>query len=194
MADKNYLRVDKISGPVSTPIYTPGTLALRPTFNVGFQKTTSKPTEVVRSSVIGYSLPVYNSDQEEMFFRDTVPGRWDGISPSIFYVHGYLSLGEDVGDKFKLQISVEATDGVNGICDMSPVDADSGDILITTDHSAQYSWYTVPITIPYTTLVAGRELIHWRLRRIAASNTPISGEFVVTHWCCCYVVDKIYHI
>jgi len=191
MADIINLRADKIIGTGGI-VNTNGTLILRPTFNSGFQKTSSKPTEVIRSSVIGYSLPVYNSDQEEMFFRDIVPGRWDGLSSSIFYVIGYLSEAEDVGDKFKLQVSIEATNGTTGVCDMAPVDANSGDILITTDHSAQYSWYTVPITIPYTTLVAGREAIHWRLRRIAASNTPITGEFVVTNWYCKYTINKIY--
>jgi hypothetical protein len=169
-------------------------LIMRPVFSTGYQKTTAKPAELVRSSVIGYIMPVYNADNQEMFFRDVVPGRWDGTSNSTFYIVGYIDNagGETVGKKFKLQVSVEATDGVTGICDASPVDADSGDVLITTDHSAQFSWYTVPIVIPASTLVAARELIHWRVRRIASSATAIAGNFVITNWYCKYVVDKIY--
>jgi hypothetical protein len=168
------------------------TLILRPTFNAAYNKSTTKPTEVIRGSVIGYSFPVYNSDDEEMFFRDIVPGRWDGTSDAIFYIVGYLAGAETVGRKLKFQVSVQATDGATGVCGTTGVDADSGDILITTDHNAQYSWYTIPVTILAATLVGSREAIHWRIRRIASGATAITGEFVVTNWYCKYTVNKMY--
>lgn len=56
------------------------TFELRPDINYAKVSALGKPTAVVRGATAGMSLPIYNNDDEELFFQMHVPYRWDGIS------------------------------------------------------------------------------------------------------------------
>ena len=61
----------------------------RPRLELSRTLGTSKPTIVYKGQIRGFSLPIYNSDNEELFFDiPCVPARWDGASNPILYVGG----------------------------------------------------------------------------------------------------------
>jgi hypothetical protein len=155
------------------------------------------PTPISLGAFTGFSMPVYNADGEELFFRMRVPYRWDGSTNPYFKIIVALSnaAGEDVGDKFQFQLSWNNT-SVTGA-----IEADTVDVLtettIITDHSAQYSTYSVVFEMDYDnaglqqTMVARNELVG-RVRRIAASSLEVTGEIYDMDWITGWTVDKVF--
>jgi hypothetical protein len=155
------------------------------------------PTPISLGAFTGFSMPVYNSDGEELFFRMRVPYRWDGSTNPYFKMMAALSNagGEDVGDKFNFQFSWNTT-SITGA-----IEADTVDVLtettIITDHSAQYSTYSVVFEMDYDnaglqqSMVARNELVG-RVRRVAASSLEVTGEIYVIDWITSWTVDKIF--
>jgi hypothetical protein len=171
-----------------------GTLTLRPTLVAGLVAQNSKPTSVTVGAHTGYSLPVYNSDNEELFFRSYVPGRWDGESDITVSVICVLAGAEDVGDKFKLQLSSENKATASGVISTSTSDVPV-ETTIATDRAAQYSIYKVDFTVDWdapTVDITASDHIGFRLRRIAASSLECSGEIIVLDCVISYTVDKIF--
>jgi hypothetical protein len=62
-----------------------GKLQLRPNLVQAQPKiSTNTPTEVYRGCNVGYSFPIWNSDNEELYFRSRIPSRWDGTTDPQF--------------------------------------------------------------------------------------------------------------
>ena len=137
-----------------------------------------KPTAVVLGAFSGYSLPVYNNDNEELFFGLKMPRRWDGTTNPVVYVMCHLASAEDVGDKFKLQLSYASKEYGAGVISNTVNDVEVETTLLT-GRAAQYDTYVVAFTIDATKLCAGC-LLEARLRRIASAETAITGEVIVT--------------
>ena len=188
----NYMSVDG-SGVASLVGSAKRILRMRPVMDVAkYIGGSSKPTYVTRGAVGGYSFPIYASDDEELFFRDIVPGRWDGSTSWTCGLFVYLASAEDVGDKFKFQLSHYGDDGVSGTTGSSVVDVEV-ETAVTTGHSAQYSNYHVVFTINASGAGYGSGWpINYRLRRIDAADPDITGEVVVKNWYCSYTVDKLF--
>jgi len=55
-------------------------LRVRPDLDFSSITAQGKPTFVTIGAISGYSLPIYNNDNEELFFRFSIPRRWDGAS------------------------------------------------------------------------------------------------------------------
>lgn len=178
-------------GNLTTAGVTYGSLIMRPVLDVAkYIGGTSKPTYVTRGAVGGFSFPIYASDNEEIFLRDIIPGRALISAGATLYTWWYLAGAEDVNDKFKIQASWYLDDGSTGTTADTTTDPDT-ETTITTDHSAQYSNYTVAHTI---TLSGGgsRYPINFRIRRIAASANEISNEVVLKNWAIKYTVNRVY--
>lgn len=188
----DYMSVDG-SGVASLVGSAKRILRMRPVMDVAkYIGGSSKPTYVTRGAVGGYSFPIYASDDEELFFRDIVPGRWDGSTSWTCGLFVYLASAEDVGDKFKFQLSHYGDDGVSGTTGSSVVDVEV-ETAVTTGHSAQYSNYHVVFTINASGAGYGSGWpINYRLRRIDAADPDITGEVVVKNWYCSYTVDKLF--
>ena len=170
------------------------TLILRPTFDVTPQIAQTKPTRVSLGLASVYSMPVYAADNEELFYRDIVPGRWDGVSNITFCVIAALSGAEDVGDKFNLQFSWEHQKIGE------PFKVTSNDVPVETtvlaDRAAQYDTYCVEFPINYDIdgsgdLILARQPLFGVLRRIAATTLEVTNEILITNWYVKYPVDKI---
>ena len=56
-------------------------------------------------------MPVYSADNEELFLRENVPGRWDESSDIAVHVLVSLDSAADAGDDFKPQLSWRNTHG-----------------------------------------------------------------------------------
>jgi hypothetical protein len=194
----NYLKI--LDGVVSMGGTAKRGLTLRPQISTSQivrtgASTTMVPTPVSVGVFTGFSLPVYNSDNEELFFRMRAPYRWDGVSNPFFKMIVALSNAEDVGDKFKFQMSWNTT-SVTGAIETDTVDVPIETTIITA-HSAQYSTYSVAFELDYDNAglqqtMVSRNSLTGRIRRIAASSLEVSNEIYVLDWITWWQVDKMF--
>ena len=77
IAGTNY--IDTLSRVNSTK----GLLTMRPAIVAGKLTNPIKPVAVEVGAHAGYTMPIYANDNQELFFRDYIPGRWDGASDPI---------------------------------------------------------------------------------------------------------------
>lgn len=168
-------------------------LILRAELDYVAQIAQSKPTQVVIGVFKGFSFPIYNADNEELFFHETIPAQWDGVSDIVFHVKVALSNIEDVDDKFKFQLSWEHSPGD------TVIPATSNDVeveqAVLTDRTHQYDEYDLYFIIDYDIDGAGSEikageLFGARLRRIDATDPDITNEIIVGDWHTHYIIDK----
>lgn len=172
---------------------SPKLLTLRPKILINVTQTPAIPTQVQRGVFFGYSLPVYNADNEELFFNQRVPYRWDGSSNIRVKIRAVLSGGEDVGDKFKFQLSWEHAQEDEVV----PNTANDVEVetTILTNRNAAYDKYKLSFTIDYDIDGVGHEikpgeLVGVRIRRIAASALEVSNEIIFLDCVIQYQRDK----
>lgn len=152
-----------------------------------------KPDVVYRGLVRGFSMPIYASDAEELFFTEPyVPRRWDGASDIIVRVSGYLDTANNT-KRFRLQVAWEHnTPGTDVI--VNTENTDNQEVL--TGNWAQYQSFSQEFTIDYNIdgadVVAAGDILSLRLRRIAktGAEAEITGEVVITGLTMKYRCDK----
>jgi len=182
-----------IDGVVSMTGTKKRNLQMQPSIDVIAQIAHEKPTEVVRGVTRGFSMPVYNADNEELFLYTIVPRRWDGESDLEICLSTAISGAEDVGDKFKFQLSWDCVNCEEIIGD-TPVDVEV-ETTIVTGRAAAWNVYRVTFVINYDEVghvITPGALLSWRLRRIAASSLEVTNEVVVFASADSYVVDKMF--
>jgi len=188
----NYNKIDN-SG-VTTLIGTAKRrLTTRPMLIASKIAATTKPTTITYGAYVGYSLPLYATD-EELFFRESVPGRWDGESDITFRVYVVLNSAEDVGDKFNMQLSWANKSCNSGVIANTTTDVEV-ETTILESRNAQYSIYCVDFTIDWDLLdpdIADGDILSGRLRRIDATTNEIDGEIIVIEWITLYNVNKMF--
>ena len=172
---------------------SPKKLTLRPEINIDEIKKQLKPTQVQRGIFFGYSMPIYAADNEELFFAQKVPERWDGASDIRVKILVALAGAEDVGDKFKIQNSWEHT-ACEGVIPATFNDVEI-ETTILVSRNAQYDIYCLTFTIDYDidgagNEIKGGELLTARLRRIAASELEVSNEIIIFDWVVEYQRNK----
>ncbi|MDH7506202.1 MAG: hypothetical protein QHH15_00240 [Candidatus Thermoplasmatota archaeon] len=171
-----------------------GKLTMRPSLVAGKIGAVGKPTPVEIGVHAGYSMPVYSNDDEELFFREYIAGRWDGASNITVSVIVVLAGAEDVGDKFKFQLSWENKATSSGVITTDATDVEV-ETTILEGRAAQYSIYKVDFAIDWDLNdpdVVASDHLGLRLRRIAASSLECSGEIVVLDCVITYDVNKIF--
>ena len=171
-------------------------LTLRPQLYAGRVGGVAKPTFVTLGAYAGYSFPIYNTDDEELFFRESIPGRWDGASNINAYMVLMLSAAEDVGDKFKFQLSWASHVTGSGALSNTTTDVPI-EQAVATSRSAQYSIYLLTFAIDYTVPtpdLAPGDHFGGRIRRIAAAATQVSNEIILLDFYMTYNVNKIYKV
>jgi len=193
----NYTEVNS-SGVHSLVGTAKRSLVLRPALDFEEVNKANAPTAVtVGSCFHGFSMPVYNDNNEELFYRQDGPRRWDGESNPMAKVTVCLADTEDADDSFKLEYSW------NHICQTTigaRVPSSSHDITkeITIEANAtiQYSTYLATFLIDYdiepaTPLIAC-DVLGGRIRRLAADGTDIDNELIVLDHVVEYTVDKMF--
>lgn len=167
------------------------TLKLRPQIEFGKIQATSKPTLVTRGVIQGYSLPVYNADDEELYITQSIPSRWDGASNITFGCMAMLDTA-NTDKKFKIQVEWEGVTA-GDVVGTSTVTA-STEISVT-GAASQYMTYAVSVTIDYDyntpNVLVANDVLAIRLRRVAASADEITGEVVLYGFYVQYNRDKI---
>lgn len=159
------------------------------------------PTTTTRGLVTGFSLPIWSSNNEELYFKVCVPNRWDGVSDIQAHVNCYLASAQSANEKaFKLQLEWEH------FVDGAAVPNTGNAISVLTEDipnpTAQFTSYKVDFegtnAIDYNIDGAGHEILadeilYMRLRRIdkTGADTEITGELVITHVGIIFQCDKI---
>ena len=172
-------------------------LAMRPAFVAGRLGGLAKPTPVTVGCWSGYSCPIFNSDDEELFWRLHVPGRWDGASDIMYYLLVCLSVADSADETFRFQLSWNHCDGSTSVIDTAAVQDLTADVTLSAGHTDQYSIFTLAFTIDWDIdtpdIVAG-DVLGGRVRRVTSGATDItSGHEVIVldHWLR-FQVDKIF--
>lgn len=155
----------------------------------------TKPTSVERGAFHGWSFPVFNNDDQEVFGKMFVPGRWNGSSDITVYLRTCLAAAEDVGDKFKFQLSWN-TQPSTGILPSSTVNVEVQQ-AVSTGRAAQYDIYDLEYTLVYNhesllAPVVPRSIVAFRIRRVASDSPAISGQVILLEGWAKYVIDKAY--
>jgi len=153
-----------------------------------------KPTPVERGAVIGFSMPIYNNDDEELFFRDHIPGRWDEASDIVCTAKCYIDTANTAGEKFQFQLSWSNSAMSGVVVSNTTTDVKKETTIVS---GTQYAAYLVDFTIDWDIVnpdIAGGDLLACRLRRIAveAGGDECEGEIVVVDITLKYKVNKIF--
>ena len=174
----------------------------RPALVAGRVGGVNKPTPVTLGAFAGYSFPIFASDDEECFFRNSVPRRWDGITNPTFTILMWLTSAETIGKKFDFQLSWNKVNPTvaAAIATATVIDVLTGDITLTDDNNDQYKIHshTYTIDLDHATLVsnlAGGDDLVMRLRRVqnsAGAGSEITGEVVLFDWYITYQVDRVF--
>jgi len=155
----------------------------------------SKPTQVEVGIFKTYSFPVYNTDNEELFFTFRMPYRWDGVSDIIICVDFALADVEDLGDTFKFQVSWEHIPH-DGTLSASVHDVEV-QTAVTSGHTAQHSTYHAHFILDHDADGGGNKIeaddvIGFRLRRIASTGTAVDNEILFVNAVADFQIDKIF--
>lgn len=172
---------------------SPKLLTLRPQINWNEIKKTGVPDQVQRGVYHGFSMPVYAANHEEIYLSHRVPYRWDEASDIRVKIRIVLAGGEDIGDKFKFQLSWEHAPCAVILPDTAN-DVEVETTILTGRNNA-YDKYCVTFILDYDIDGVGNEikapeLLGMRLRRIAASALEVSNEIIVLDWIVEYQRDK----
>ncbi|GAG81432.1 unnamed protein product, partial [marine sediment metagenome] len=124
-----------------------GTLSLRPEVNVDEIKKQNKPDQVHigTGAFFGHSMPVYAADNEELYYRQIIPSRWDGTSDVVLHVECGLGDAEDVGDYFKFQLDWAVA--LNGEPIPTAVNPETVEQIVLAGRAAQYDKYELAFTL-----------------------------------------------
>lgn len=178
----NYLEtLEKIETPVQSST----------TFTFQYVEVTAlgKPTLVNQGVFYGFSLPIYSSDNEELFACKSMPGDWDGSTDPEICIGGWLDTA-NTSKKFNLQVSVETADFASNA--VVPATTNDYPVETTTGTWAQYTSFKATVTIDASAIgLAVGQPLAIRIRRIAASGDEIAGEVVVEGAVMTYIADKL---
>ena len=172
------------------------TLVERPAVNHGVIAAKAKPaTEILGANQL-YIMPIWSTPanaDEQLFFKNIVPARWDGASDITFVLKVALGGVEDVGDKAQFQLSW-AHNGVTGVMS-DTVLSTTAELTVATGRAAKYDIYVLSFTMDYDGMaatIAGRDGLVGRIRRIAASSNEVAASPYISNWYLVYNVDKVF--
>jgi len=188
----------EFSGPITLIGDGKTRIRLRPELDSNEIRVNNKPDEVTIGEgwlYKGYSLPIWNDAanvNEELYFKENVPRRWDEASDIIVSVVAALDTA-NTAKNFRLQLEWEHF-ARNGVV---PQTLNTADLVEkATGTAAQYQSFICDFTIQYDIDGAGNEIkegevLTARLRRVGASADEITGKVVILDWYVEYIRDKL---
>lgn len=148
---------------------------------------TTLPTYIYRGIRRGLSFPIYASVNENVLFTSRVPFRWDGSTNIHIYFISSTSGAEDVGDKYRFQLSWESSD-VGDIIPATTTETLLDEVTLTTVDA--FRSYILDFELTSTTIVSGQN-IQFELRRVAASALEVTAEPIIWHWDARFKMNQI---
>ena len=135
-----------------------------------------------------YSLPIYNSDNEELYYSIRVPNRWDGSTAPIIIFGGWIVTAQAPTKNFNLQASW----GNFSIGDVVSATLTDIEIQTTTGVAAQYQSFMTAHTIADASGIASGDNFAVRLRRIAVtSGSEMAEEYAIQGAAVRFYCDKL---
>lgn len=183
-----------LGGVISLAGSAKRSLRTRPDLDYSVITAQGKPTQVSIGPYVGYSLPIYNSDNEELFVKTTLPRRWDGASNFSVIVTCAISAAEDAGDKFQIRVNWASKSGSSGVVPSSGTDVDVTQAVLA-GRTAQYSIYELTFAIDWdlpAVDAAANDTFAAVVRRIAAASPQVSNEIIILGVDVQFTVDKMY--
>jgi len=188
--DVSYKCLDNSAGAAVWAVDSAASYYRESVFTFNYSRITGQgaPSLVNRGIFFGFSLPVYNTDDEELFTCSCAPSDWDGTSDMIFYLGGWLP-SANTSKKFQLQVSVE-TANYDGNATVPDTDNDI-EVETTTGTWGTFTSFKIAFTVDVSAvgLAVGQPLA-FRVRRIAATTAEITGEVVIEGAVLVYVANK----
>ena len=152
----------------------------------------SVPTDVLVGLFPGYSMPVWDEDNEELYFEHCVPNRWDANSDPIFGSHILVHIDSSLtninqsGFSYTLQL---AWNHVTPNEEEVPIDAP--DALHTStitrqvwsdDKECYQDWFIILYNADFPDNVVVDDLLGIRVRRIdTEGQKELVGEVIIHH-------------
>lgn len=168
-----------------------GSLTIRPSLDYGRIVGTTKPSRFYYGVYQGVSMPIYNNDDEEIYYRTKVPDRWDGVTNPRAIFYSCLMGGEDVGDKFKFQFDGNAIQcDTTDVLPSTPTEYFS-ETTILEGKNSQYNIYCFNFELNAENITNG-DLAAGRLRRISSTGTEVSNEIGILYFMIEYKTNKTY--
>ncbi|MBA7710993.1 hypothetical protein ES703_119943 [subsurface metagenome] len=163
-------------------------IELRPDLDYDRIRGTLKPVRVTRGIFEGWELPVFDDDDQELYFVICVPTRWDAVSDIFCHVDCYLDTA-NTGKKFGLRLAYEV---YSPVTDAVPDTSTNLDVQTSTETAPIYQSFEVSFTIPHGSIITDDKLA-LRLYRIAAdpAGDEIAGEVVINHVGAIFRRDKL---
>ena len=191
--DTNYLNISS-SGVLTLAGAAKRYLTLRAEINVDEIKKQGVPDQVQvgTGAFFGYSMPIYATDHEELYFRENVPGRWDGVSDVVFHVLCCLASAETPGETFKFQLSWNRV-GSGSLVPTTVHDTTNETIVVD---GTQFAAYLLEFPFNYDVgnpnILEPHDVLGARLRRVASDGDEVDGEIIVVDWHTRYQVNKMF--
>ena len=148
-------------------------------FNYANIQAHGKPTRVERGVFNGWSLPIYATDDEELFTCDCLKPQWDGTTDPIIYLGGWLP-SANTAKRFKLQVSVETADFVGN--DTVPTTTNDYTVETLTGTWGANTSFKVQVTVDASAIgLAVGQPLAIRVRRLAkaGAEAEITGEVII---------------
>lgn len=168
-------------------------LRVRPSIDFGQIGVKTKPTPIQVGAYSMLSLPIYNSDSEEIYFNHSVLRRWDGLSDLVF---GCKAVIDTANTSKKFRLDLDWYNYVTGV--VVPTALNNVHFDKTTGTDAQYMTYDVTWTINYDVVVENpilaNQILGGRVRRVAnpdGAGSEIAGEVMLHGFYVQYCLDKI---
>lgn len=140
----------------------------------------TKPTPFLYNIYTGFSMPIYNSDDEELYYTAKWRERWDGVTNPHMKIYCCLTGAEDVGDKFKFQLSGSSVDCETGTVLPATTNEYYGEATVIEGKTAANSFYCVDIEFDATKF-SSKYMSAGRLRRINSSGPEVTNEIAILH-------------
>lgn len=194
--DTNYAQISFSDGNLTWAGTFKKKLTMRPSLVAGRVLGTTKPTAVIVGSHAGYSMPVWSSDDEELYFREYIAGRWDGASDITVSLIVCLAAAETVGEDFRFKLSWEAVP-LTGVLTSNTTDVYTQQEILT-GRDAQYSVYKLDFAIDWDLNahdVTASDHFGCLIRRVLAIGDgvdQVDNEIIVLDCIITYTIDKAY--
>jgi hypothetical protein len=172
----------------------PRHVAIRPAWALGLVGNKVKPVQLQVGCWNTYEMPVYNTDDQELFWHLHIPGRWDGASNIGYSLYVALGNAEDVGDKFKFQLQWGWA-GPTRAFTATPLENLPVEELVVTGRTAQYSTYKLDFTLDYdvsSPAMATGGILSGRVIRLASGSPAVSNSPLILDHVVNFQIDRAY--
>ena len=138
------------------------------------------PTDIAVGGFNGYSLPIWNEDNEELHYIVCVPSRWDGISDILLHIDSALTTANQDGLAYNWELLWEHFSPNE---DVVPATANTitkeRAVYSDIQYNSYQDWLIIDYNIDVDDVIEPDDLIAVTLRRTGAKAQNDTDEIIV---------------